>query len=135
VHDPWVKVLVVDPSDAVRSRLVQRLRDAGLDVVGETGTIAGALALAAIAAPDAIVADVLLADRRGAAVVISVRALAPAAWVVVLTNATHYREACLTHGADVFLDKSTEFDLVAATLLQRGARPRPKTGPAADPVR
>lgn len=111
-----MKVLVGDHFDAVRSRLVARLRECGIEVVGEADTLAGATSLAARVKPDAIVTDITFADGLGAAVVIALRASAPCALLVVLTNTLHFRQPCLASGADYFLDKSTEFDQVATTL-------------------
>ena len=116
-----VRVLVVDESRGVRERLVVRLRDAGLEVVGEAATGAEAIAWVIAAAPDAIVIDVLLPDRRGLDVLPALRAAAPRAVIVVLTNAPEYRRHCLDRGADAFLDKSREFERVAGELARRAA--------------
>jgi DNA-binding NarL/FixJ family response regulator len=112
-----VRVLVIDASAAIRTRLVARLHEAGLEVAAEADTVAAALVQVAAHRPDAIVVDVLLADGRGPDVVAALRAAAPVARVVVVSNATHYRRSCLERGADCFLDKSSEFDAVAVTLL------------------
>ena len=116
-----MRVLVVDASHAVRARLVASLREADLEVVAEAETAAQAISIAIMPlALDAIVVDVLLPDRRGVDIVVSLRAAAPAALIVVVTNAPEYRPYCLARGADAFLDKSREFDRVAAVL--RSAR-------------
>lgn len=112
-----MRILVVDHSDAVRARLVERLREQGLDVVGETGDLVGAVALAARLMPDAIVTDVVFPEYRGAEVVLAVRHAAPAAHLVVVTNEKHHRAHCLACGADHFLDKSKQFDEIAAALM------------------
>jgi two-component system response regulator DevR len=115
-----VKVLVGDHSTVVRTRLVARLRECGLDVVGEADSLATASILASQLQPHAIVTDVKFADGQGVVVVRTIKLSAPSALLVVLTNTVHFRQACLANGADYFLDKSTEFDEVAPTL----ARPR-----------
>lgn len=109
-------VLVVDRSDAVRSRLVSRLREAGLDVGGEASSLAEAFEVLTRFQPCAIVADVLLPDGRGPTIVAAFRSRAARAKIVVVTNATHYRDRCLAHGADHFLDKSAQFDDVSVVL-------------------
>lgn len=111
-----MRVLVVDHSDAVRSRLVARLGEASLDVFAEVGTVADGLAQAARA--EAIVVDVLFPDWRGPEVVRALREQAPRAILIVLTNAMHYRRPCLEQGADHFLDKSTDLDVVIAILVR-----------------
>jgi DNA-binding NarL/FixJ family response regulator len=111
-----MSVLVADPADVVRQRLVVRLRESGLDVVAEATSLAEMSALAARMQPDAIVTDVVFPDGRGLAIVEAARRSAPRAVVVILTNAVHYRQACLANGVDGFLDKSTDFDEVAPAL-------------------
>jgi DNA-binding response OmpR family regulator len=117
-----VDVLVVDPSGAVRSRLVSRLRDVGLAVDGEADTAADALRIARSLTLDAIVLDVLFPDRLGLELLRDLRLHAPGAIIVILTNATHYRKRCLDGGADHFLDKSSEFDQVVPTLAVSSTR-------------
>jgi two-component system, NarL family, response regulator DevR len=115
-QDHTVKVLVGDHSAVVRSRLVARLRESGLEVVGEADSLASITTLALLRQPDAIVTDVKFADGRGAAAIRALRESAPRALLMVLSNTMHFRVPCLTSGADYFLDKSTEFDEVAQTL-------------------
>ena len=111
-----MRVLVLDQSQAVRSRLVGRLRELGFEVVGDCGTLSEGLAFLASAQPDAIITDLLFEDVRGVEVVTAMRTRAPAALLVVATNELHYRRGCLANGADHFLDKSTDLDDIGATL-------------------
>ncbi len=112
-------MLVVDDSPGVRVRVVARLSEAGLEVIGEAGTLAEALAFVGTRMPEAIVLDLQLPDGNGLDVLPVVKGRAPAPVVVVLTNAARpgYRERCLARGADAVLDKSTEFESVVTTLL------------------
>lgn len=116
-----VRVLVVEDSSAVRSRVVTLLREEGLDVVGEAANAVTALALTSALRPDGIVLDLQLPDRNGMDILPALKAGADAPVVVVLTNASQhgYRSRCLALGADDFLDKSTDFDRVAAALSAR----------------
>lgn len=111
-------VLVVDAAVAVRTRLVARLREAGLDVIGEVASIDTALVIAGQRPPRVIIVDVDLPGHRGLAVIADLKIAVPNAALVVFTNASPYRRACLAAGADRFLDKSSEFDAVAATLVE-----------------
>lgn len=113
-----VTVIVVDAAVAVRNRLVARLREAGLVVVGEAASGDAALALALATLPAAIVLDVDLPGSRGLELVVLLKAAVPGVVLLVLTNALPYRRAVLAAGADFFLDKSSEFDAVA-TMLAR----------------
>ena len=110
-------MLVVDAAVAVRTRLVTRLREAGLDVIGEVASIDLALAIAGKQVPRAIIVDVDLPGHRGLSVIADLKIAVPSAALVVFTNASPYRRACLAAGADRFLDKSSEFDAVASTLV------------------
>ena len=114
-----VKVLVVDDSAAVRTRVAAQLREAGLSVIGEVGTLSDTLAFVSTRMPDAIVLDLQLPDGSGLDVLPVVKSCAPAPVVVVLTNSARpsYRERCLARGADAVLDKSTEFESVVPALL------------------
>jgi two-component system response regulator EvgA len=111
-----VTVLVIDASEAVRARITARLADDGFEVVGETDDGDVALQLVATLSPQAIVLDVLLRERHGLDVLPALRAAAPTARIVILTNAPHYRRRCLELGADLVLDKSADFDAVPAAL-------------------
>lgn len=108
-------ILVVDAATAVRSRLVTRLREAGLDVVGEASSVHGAIELDC--EPRAIVVDLELPGHPGLSVIADLKRRFPNAALVVFTNASPYRRACLSAGAHGFFDKSSEFDGVAPALL------------------
>ncbi len=110
-------VLVVDAAVAVRTRLVSRLREAGLEVIGEVTSVMGALELGRTTPPRAIVVDIDLPGHPGLSVISDLRIGFPTAALVVFTNASPYRRACLAAGADDFLDKSSEFDSVAAAVI------------------
>lgn len=95
---------------------MQRLAEAGHDVVGEASTSVVARAFTRTLGPEAVVLDVELPDRGGLALITEIKGIAPRVVIVVLTNALPYRRHCLQLGADVFLDKSAEFDAVGALL-------------------
>jgi DNA-binding NarL/FixJ family response regulator len=110
-----VTVLVVDAAVAVRSRLVGLLREAGLDVV-EASSVVGALGLARDRPPRVIVVDIELPGHPGLSVIADLKLGVPEVALVVFTNASPYRRACIAAGADDFLDKSSEFDRVAEVV-------------------
>jgi CheY-like chemotaxis protein len=119
-----VRILVVDESLAVRERLSSRLRDAGHAIAGDASTAAAALELTLSLTPDAVILDVLLADRTGVTIVSSLRATSQALIIGIVTNAPEYRRHCLAAGADFVLDKSTEYDAMATALVAAAARLR-----------
>jgi DNA-binding response OmpR family regulator len=106
-----VKVLIVEASPRVRTRLAERFVEDGFDVVQANGAED---ALAAVAANSvmAIVFDLHVNGAPGIEVLSALRRAAPGAVVVVLTNETHElnRVACLRKGADFFFDKARDFD-------------------------
>jgi DNA-binding NarL/FixJ family response regulator len=115
-----VRVLVVDGAPAVRARVVERLREAGHDVVGEAGSLSDTVHLAGTLRPDAIVLDLQLPDGSALDVIPS---LTTATWrpaVVVLTHASGaaYRRVCHRMGVLRFLDKARDFDVVADALRE-----------------
>lgn len=117
-----MRVLVIDDSDAVRVRLVERLVEAGLDVIGQAARPADGLAIVLAHAPDAVVLDARLRGGGGFELLAAIKAARPPPIVVVLTNAVRYRSRCLALGADAFLDKSAEFDAVAASIRRHAAK-------------
>lgn len=123
---PHVRVLVVDHVMLVRTRLVARLVEAGLEVVAEATSSVLARGCARTYAPDVIVLDVELPDHGGLALIGELKLILPHAKIVVLTNALPYRRHCLQVGADAFLDKSAEFDVLVELLVQ--ARPGSRIG-------
>jgi DNA-binding NarL/FixJ family response regulator len=68
--------------------------------------------------PDAVVLDLQLVDGSALAALPALKRRTPSPRVVVLSNAPRsgYQERCRALGADCFLDKSSEFDLVADVL-------------------
>jgi two-component system response regulator YesN len=111
-----VRVLLVDPFAAIRARLVSRLVEEGFEVTHEVASVLAAIDAALEHPPEAILTDVVLPDRRGAAVVSALRAHVPEAPILVLSNATHFATVCLAAGAAGFFDKSREIDKALATL-------------------
>lgn len=112
-----MRVLVVEPSLAIRLALAARLRESGLEVVGEAASLAETIDAIGRCAPDGILLELQLPDQKPLDTVRTVRAFAPSARIVVLSNATHYRLPALACGADHFLDKSKEFDVTTSALL------------------
>jgi DNA-binding NarL/FixJ family response regulator len=120
-----MKLLIVEDSPVVRSRLVAALRLLpAVDVVGEVDAAAAAREALPRLRPDAVVLDLQLSDGNGLDVLREMRAGAPARLVIVFTNHAeeHYRRRALAAGADYFLDKSKDLPLLLE-LLREGTRP------------
>jgi DNA-binding NarL/FixJ family response regulator len=123
-----MQVYIVDDSGLVRSRLVAMLRQLEhVDIAGQAGDAAEALAAIPQLHPDFVILDVHLPDRDGIAVLERIKQLGSPPVVAMLTNYTddYHRLRCETAGADYFLDKSKEFDAIPGILrklMQTDAR-------------
>lgn len=114
-----LRVLLVEDSAPVRRRLRSLLEESlSVDIVGETGTVAGAVKLFHTALPDAVVLDLILADGNAAAVFHEIRRSHSGCMIIVLTNCDgpECRDLCQTLGAHHFFNKSREFERVPEVL-------------------
>ena len=120
------EVFIVDDVPSMRERLrelVGELPD--VDVVGDAGTPADAIAGILETHPACVLLDYQLIGGTGVDVLRAVHGRAAGTVFVVLTNHPdpQYRRACMAAGADHFFDKSTEFERVADVLRNlRGTR-------------
>jgi len=119
-----LRVLVVDDSAVAGSRLSSLLASvAGVEVLPQAWDVAGARRAFLGGAPDLVVTDFQLPDGTGVDVIGHVKTTWPGTYVCVLTNDpwTPNRRRCLDAGADLFLDKSTEFDALLDVCRLRSA--------------
>jgi DNA-binding response OmpR family regulator len=115
-----VRVLVVDACERVRARLRGRLHAAGASVL-EAATLHDALAMVVEFRTDAILLDIHLDASTGIDGLVELRRAAPGATIAVLTNEANeiHRQECIRRGADLFFDKSSEFDQAVESVLAR----------------
>ena len=116
-------VFLVEDSPAIRARLAATIKGiAGAQLVGEAGTVGGAIEGIRSTHPGAVILDLQLEDGSGLDVLKAVRPAAPAMHVAVLTNyaTDQHRRPCMDAGAEFFLDKSSEFPRVRE-IVQRWA--------------
>ena len=118
-----MNVFVVEDAPEVRKRLVAIVRAIpGVTVVGEAGSVRGAIDGALAAAVDVMLLDLQLVGGSGLDVLAALKPQCPGLYVIVLSNfssAQQYRDASLAAGADVVLDKTTEFGRVREILRGR----------------
>jgi DNA-binding NarL/FixJ family response regulator len=129
-----LNVFVVEDAPQVRTRLVALLRATpNVHVVGEAGSVRGAIDGILGTLADTVLLDLQLTDGNGLEVLSAVKAQRPALHVIVLSNfaTNQHRAACLAAGADIFLDKSQEFGSVPSVLQgwQRGRSVAPTPSP------
>jgi len=111
------RVFLADAQLDERSAFRLILQDLDMQVVGEAADWPAVLALAPTTRPDLVVIDWgLVADESGAALP-KLRAICPAAMVIVLISHLDPRhQAALSAGADTFISKSETSMRVAERL-------------------
>jgi DNA-binding response OmpR family regulator len=113
-----MKLLIVEDSPDVAERLCLLLRGTPgleIDLVGTLGEGIGRLRRFL---PDTLVLDLRLPDGNGMELMRLARREFPATRIMMLTNHTHYKDFCLSEGADYFFDKAMDYeDLIATVML------------------
>lgn len=116
-------VYVVDDSILIRDRLREML--SGLEdtrVIGESGDAMEAVKEILALHPDSVILDIQLPTWSGVEILRNIRNAGIKTHVIILTNLAYpqYREECLEAGADFFLSKSRDFDLLPLILNSLG---------------
>lgn len=110
-----LSVLVVDDSANIRALVAGLMSGVrGVATVDEAAGAAEARRMLASRPPDLVILDVRMPGGSGIELLQAIRRDRLPVLVVMLTNypLAPYRRACLEAGADYFLDKSTELDLL-----------------------
>ena len=117
-----IKVFLADDSDLICERLRGMLGAAGMRVVGCAQTPQACFDGILATQPDVVVLDVQLHGGSGIEVLRTVRLAAPDVAFVAFSNnsGAAYRKRYLAEGALEFVDKSTEFDLLAPAVARAG---------------
>jgi DNA-binding NarL/FixJ family response regulator len=111
-----MKLLIVDESVEVRTRLAAMLSELhGLRIL-KVGGIAMGKELLNVSAPDILVMDFRFPGGASAELLGLAKSRVPSVTVLVTSNHTQYRDYCLHLGADAFFDKSLEFEALAELL-------------------
>jgi CheY-like chemotaxis protein len=116
-----VRVLLIDDSTVVRSRLVRLLEDIGGVHVEEAEDGPDGLACAQRERPDAVILDIRLRTGSGLEVLRELKRGPSPPLIIMLTNhpSEYHRRWCEEHGADFFFDKTSEFEKVLDVLSHR----------------
>lgn len=109
----------------IRSRVVEMLAANAGDVVGQASTPLESIRGILATRPDVVVLDIQLEGGTGLQVLKAVREAQPGIAFVVFSNNSGpaWRKRYLAEGATTFLDKSTEFDQLAAAVATAGHPP------------
>jgi DNA-binding NarL/FixJ family response regulator len=109
---PSLTVFLVEDSLEIRARLAETIRGiGGAELVGEAGSVGKAIDGIRSTHPGAVILDLQLEDGSGLEVLKAVHPASSSLHVAVLTNyaTDQHRRACISAGAEFFLDKSSEF--------------------------
>lgn len=118
-------VYVVEDNIPLRRALIHEFKQiAGLEIVGETDSVAEATAAVREIKPDVLILDFHLRDGNALQVLRTIQGDADRPLSIVVTNdpLDASREACLAAGAKHFLDKSLDFALLLALLARLAGR-------------
>jgi DNA-binding NarL/FixJ family response regulator len=116
-----MKVFIADDSRVVIERLTVLLEEvAGAQLVGQAGDVLGAVNGIKKMRPDALILDLHMPGGSGLDVLRAIRTAHPDLFVLICTNFPYpeYREECLTAGANLFLDKSADFEKIPSILRE-----------------
>ena len=115
-----VKVFLADDSPLICDRIATILSSAGMSVVGRSDTPQGCFSGILATQPDVVVLDVQLEGGAGLEVMRTVRLAAPEVAFIVFSNNSGpaYRKRYLHEGALEFVDKTTEFALLAPAVAR-----------------
>jgi DNA-binding NarL/FixJ family response regulator len=119
-----IKVFLADDSALICDRVEELLAAAGMTIVGRGASPQSCYDAILQSRPDVVVLDVQLDGGAGMEVLRSVRLVAPRVAFVVFSNNSGppYRRRYLAEGALQFVDKSTEFHLLADAVERASAQ-------------
>lgn len=119
------RVILAAPQPDVRAALRLLLLDLDMQVAGEAADWSATLALASETGPDMLLVDWELVSIDSGNTLAQLRAVCPAAVVIVLISQLDARQqAALSTGADAFISKGEMPDRVAARLRAAAAHVR-----------
>ncbi len=112
------RLIVVDDVPLFRAGLASALRDAGFEVVAESGDAEGAVTAAEEHQPDLVLLDILMPGISGLEVVEKISAVAPGAQVIMLTASESEEDLLVGVKAGVrgYVTKDAPFDALVAAL-------------------
>lgn len=122
-----MRILIVEDDAAFAAQLVRSLQRRGHELWNASDP-AGALILARMHAPDAVLIDLKLGEQSGLQLVEPLRALLPSARLVMLTGYASVATAveAMRRGLDDYLGKPASIDSILSSL---SARPGPAPAP------
>ena len=114
-----MKVLIADDSKPVRERLVSMIAGLNRDVfIRSAINGSDALEQLKVFQPDVVILDIRMPDKNGMQVLEEIRDKAQRPFIIMLSSYSYpqYHDSCRKLGANIFLDKSTEFEKIMQIL-------------------
>ena len=121
VENKKLRIAIVDDSDIIRERLVQKLSKCEkLQVIWEAETVKSTYGCCSLKEPAVLILDIQLPDGSGIDVLEKIKSENSGIKIIMLTNypSLPFRKKCMEAGADYFFDKSTEFEKVFEVLKE-----------------
>lgn len=131
-----IRVVIGDDHPVVRDGIKTLLSlDGGIEIVGEAGDGDELLRLAIATRPDAVIADLAMPRVSGLTALRGLRKRFPDMLLIVLTGAESSirPDEAMAAGADVFLRKSDDPDLLVAEIRRGLGRPVGRTAKPESP--
>lgn len=114
-----LSIAIVDDSDIIRERLVQKLNKCGMyNIIWQAENVQKTYEFCVNSRPSVLILDIQLPDGSGIDVLEKIKLDDSEIKVIMLTNypSLPFRKKCIAAGADYFFDKSTEFEKVFEVL-------------------
>jgi CheY-like chemotaxis protein len=132
---PPIRVVLCDDVAELRRILREVLEESGnIEVVDEAGTGRECVRIASERHPDVVLLDLSMPDMDGLEALPLIAKASPRTRIIVFSGfaAERMREPALELGADLYIEKGTELDLLAAAVqeLARGSRASRASGRA-----
>jgi DNA-binding NarL/FixJ family response regulator len=119
MHEAKKIILIIDDSALIVERLINLLKDLrNVETINLAGTWAEAIILLEQFQPQIVFLDIHLPDKSGIELLNKIKTEHPEIIVIMFTNqgSDFYKTLCLELGADYFIDKSKDFDLISEII-------------------
>ncbi len=121
-----MRLFIADDNVEFRKRLAAILAGIrGLDVIGMSGDVQGAIEAIRRLRPDTAILDIRMPGGSGLDVLAAVKQAKPAPIVIMLTvgSRSEYQAKCCAAGADYFFEKSSDLRKMILMLTRLAGKP------------
>lgn len=116
---PKKNMLIVDDAEFIVERITEMVGDIpGIGTVATAQNYEGAVHFIREHTPEIVLLDINLPGKSGIEVLKDCRKDIPGSAIVMITNQgnPYYKKQCMQLGADYFIDKTKEFETIAAVV-------------------